>query len=168
MPTIREDVRDKVAHLGHGTTTGQSLIEELSLTRTFEIVKPNDAAATDALTIFPIRFPVAVKLKSIHIVPGLAVTAHDTNYATLTLTSENGAGGGSAAVFACTTKVTGSTGTGDWVVGVPIDCSTSKCSTPFVPDLTLAAGRVLKWVQAKAAGGVSLQYSISIVYQLNG
>ena len=166
--TIRTDLRDKVAHLGHGTTTGQENLEEVPLARTFDFVKPVDAAAGETLTAFIIRFPEAVKLKSIHLVPGASMTAHDTNYSTLTMTSENGAGGGSAAVFACTTKKTTAAGTGDWVKGNVLSASGTLFSTPFVVDTALAAGSVLKLVQAKAAGGIALSYGISVVYQLNG
>lgn len=165
--TIRTDLRDKVAHLGHMTTTGQVTLEEGPLTRAFSFVREPDAAASTALTTFFIRFPTAVKLKTFHLVPGAAMTANDTNYASLIITSENGAGGGSATVAACTTKKTTASGTGDWVKGTTIDATGTAFSTPFVVDTALAAGSVLKLAQAKGGGGVALSYSLSIVYQLN-
>lgn len=165
--TIRSDMRDYVSHLGHGTTTGQSTLTEKPLTRYFDFVKEPDAAAGDTLTTFFVRFPVAVKLVSIHLTPGAAMTANDTNYATLTCTSEDGAGGGSAAVFTCTTKKAAASGTGDWVAGDTLDASSTLFSTAF-SEKELAAGSVLKLVQAKAAAGVALSYSLTVEFQLNG
>ena len=77
--------------------------------------------------------------------PDAALTAHDTNYATLTVRKRDGAGGAASTVASVTTKITG--GSGDWDAFEAVDLGT-------VTGGALAAGTVLTFIIAKSGGGV--------------
>lgn len=77
--------------------------------------------------------------------PDAALTAHDTNYATLTVKKRDGLGGAASTVASVTTKITG--GSGDWDAFEAVDLGT-------VTGGALAAGTVLTFTIAKSGGGV--------------
>jgi hypothetical protein len=168
--TIRSDLRDKVSHLGHGTTTGKATLSTLPLQRSVQWSKRPDHNAAHATTAeYLVRFDQAVRLKSVHLIPSAALVANDTDFATITISSAAGAGGGLTAVAVCKTEPSGGHGgTGDWALGVPIDLSSATLTvTPFA-EVDLAAGRVLCIAIAKAGAGVVTHFSLDIAYELNG
>jgi hypothetical protein len=72
-----------------------------------------DAAAADATAATPFgRIHQDVELKRLELLPLNTLTAHDTNYATITVKA------GTTTIWTFTTKITG--GSGDWVSGTPI------------------------------------------------
>lgn len=82
-----------------------------------------DGAAGTATAESPIpRAPIACRVVSAQFVPGAALTAHDTTYATFTLRKRNGAGGAAVVLATVTTKITG--GSGDWTAFIPVDFGT--------------------------------------------
>lgn len=95
---------------------------------------------------------------SAEVIPANALTAHDTNYATLTLGSADGAGGAVTSFDSWNTKITG--GTGNWTQGVP-ETFTIVSSTD-----TLDEGEALMLVQASAGAGVAIDATIEVEYRL--
>lgn len=85
--------------------------------------------------------PVAARLAA-----NAAVTAHDTNYATITFSCYTSAGATKTTIATITTKITG--GTGD------IAQFASKALT--VSAVTVPAGAVITFEVAKASAGVAL------------
>ena len=83
----------------------------------------------------------------ISFVPAAAVTADDTNYATLTVTKRDYNGANSATVVAQTTKITG--GSGDWTIHVPVSLGTLSITA-------LDDGEELVVGIAKAGSGVAI------------
>lgn len=82
------------------------------------------------------------------------LTAHDTNYATLSLVYDDGAGGSETTVASQTTKITG--GSGNWTAGNMIDIPVSAAIIP-------AAGKQLRFKIAKAASGVVVPVGVLCV-----
>jgi hypothetical protein len=113
-------------------------------------------ALTDAQAETAIfRIPNNATITSIKIVPTGAVSANDTNYATITIARRDGAGGSPATISAPTTKITG--GTGNWVAFTTIDLT--------LANTYCAAGTVITYAIAKAAAGISLpSFVISVNY----
>jgi hypothetical protein len=92
------------------------------------------------------RAQVASTVSAVHYVPTDALTAHDTNYATLTL-YQRAAGGGSQTKVAEALTTTGDTG--NWTAFAPV-ALTLEAS----PADSLDAGQPLTVAIAKAAAGV--------------
>lgn len=149
----------KLSHLAHGETTGPADIDELNRTRVLRIGYGLEAAAGNTTELTLGIMEDAVELVSAKYIPGNALTANDTNYATLTLGSADGAGGAVTAFDAFTTKITG--GSGDWVQGVP-ETFTIVTSTD-----TLTEGQALVVDIAKAAAGVAIPTGVfEVVYRV--
>lgn len=105
----------------------------------------DDSLAADTLAVFFFRAKEARTITAARYIPNSTLTAHDTNYATLTVSVEDGAGGAVGTAASKTTKITG--GSGNWAAGVPVDLALGAA-------VTLAAGQVLKFAITKAAAGV--------------
>lgn len=90
------------------------------------------------------------KMLRVYYLPGAALTAHDANYATITVSRYTAAGGSKTTVATATTKITG--GTGDWTAFVPVEIALS--ATPA--NLILESGSILTYEVAKAASGVAI------------
>lgn len=89
-----------------------------------------------------------VKFTSVRFTPGAALTSDDTNYATVSLVYNDGAGGGDTVVASATTKTSGSGGTGSWVADTPVVIPITAANA-VVP-----AGKNLQFKVAKTASGV--------------
>lgn len=90
---------------------------------------------------------MACEVTKITFTPSATLTAHDTNYATLTVAKRDGAGGAAADMAAINTKITG--GTGNWAAFVAEDFGA-------LTGATLAAGNVLTLEIEKASDGVAV------------
>lgn len=115
---------------------------------TFNVVRAQDGAAGTTTAETAVAMSVQKgKLVKAYYVPAGAVTAHDTNYATITVSRYTAAGGSKTTVASITTKITG--GSGNWTAFVPVEIT-------LATDTALEAGACLTYEIAKAASGVQL------------
>lgn len=174
MPTDREILNKAVAGLigGSSEPTGDPLAGGAAgqtagagramQRRVFRLLKPDaELAATDIMTngvgnnatvtyAFPLVVPHTSRLvaASMHVMN--ALTGHDTTYATLNVTKDNGAGSSLVVVLSNTTKLTG--GLGTLAVATAINLTPSIITTSGANDI--AAGQVLRLQITKASTGV--------------
>lgn len=174
MPTDREILNKAVAGLigGSSEPTGDPLAGGAAgqtagagramQRRVFRLLKPDaELAATDIMTngvgnnatvtyAFPLVVPHTSRLvaASMHVMN--ALTGHDTTYATLNVTKDNGAGSSLVVVLSNTTKLTG--GLGTLAVATAINLTPSIIATSGANDI--AAGQVLRLQITKASTGV--------------
>ena len=114
----------------------------------FNVPRAQDAAAGTTTAEAAVAMTVQKgKLVKAYYVPAGAVTAHDTNYATITISRYTAAGGSKTTVASITTKITG--GSGNWTAFVPVEIT-------LATDTALEAGACLTYEIAKAASGVQL------------
>ncbi len=127
----------------------------LLTTQQFEFVKAaaDGAANTATAETLVARVPVAGRILAAYYCPSAALTADNTDYATLSLAKRDGAGGASAAVASKATTVAGS---GSWTAFVPVSLGT-------ISNGTLAAGNVLTFAIAKAGSGVAVPSGTLVV-----
>lgn len=107
-----------------------------------------DAAAGTATaeSLIP-RHPRQERVVAIEYIPAAALTANDTDYATLTVYKRAAAGGSQTALASITTKITG--GSGNWTAFVAVDFGTIA-----TPDLLV--GDNLTVAITKAGSGVAI------------
>lgn len=107
-----------------------------------------DAAAGTATaeSLIP-RLGRQERIVGIEFVPAAALTANDTDYATITVRKRDGAGGAAVVVATLTTKITG--GSGNWTAFVPVSLGTITA-----PDLL--SGDLLTIEITKAGSGVAV------------
>lgn len=104
------------------------------------------AGTATAESLIP-RHPRKERVVGIEFVPAAALTANDTDYATLTVYKRAAAGGSQTALASITTKITG--GSGNWTAFVAVDFGTIATPDLLVGDnLTLAI--------TKAGSGVAV------------
>lgn len=106
-----------------------------------------DGSAGATLSHYLYRADTARTITAVRIIPDGTLTAHATNYATISIAVEDGAAGAVGTAASQTTKTTGAGGSGDWAAGVPVDITLGA-------TVALSAGQVLKGSIAKAASGV--------------
>jgi len=123
--------------------------------RTFHILVADAATAGTAVTeTVIVQVQRAGIAKAVRIATPIAVTAHDTNYATFTVAKRTGSGSAST-IASQTTKITG--GSGNVTAFVPVTLTLTDA------NVVLAAGDVLTIAIAKASSGVALTASTSYV-----
>jgi hypothetical protein len=150
------------AALGGGTLTAQGGEDMVNALTDFHIeyVKSSaDSMATDATsaTMFwcnPYDFDVV--LVSGKAVSASTLTAHDTNYATITVQVDDGANGTPVAALTWTTTTTG---TGNWAA----DTAKANTATASATVCTVAPGACVHFAIAKASSGVAVPASRYIV-----
>jgi len=120
--------------------------------RTIVLRKPDaDAMAADATAYTAadqVRMRSAGRVLGAYIQPTATLTAHDTNYATVSVEKGDGAGGAGVVMASKTTKITG--GTNDWAAGRTEALALSATLANF----HFVAGAVIGFSIAKAAAGV--------------
>lgn len=123
--------------------------------RTYSVLIDDAATAGTAVTETVIaRVPVASRVVSMYMSSPIAVTAHDTNYATVTVAKRTDGAAGTT-VGSETTQTSGSGGTGNMTAFAPY-------AIPLVAAaVDLAAGASLTVAVAKAAAGVALTAATS-------
>ncbi len=89
----------------------------------------------------------ACKVTVARILPDAALTASDTNYATITIGYTDDLGGAATTVATITTQVTG--GSGNWVADQSV--AMTLATDPSVPT-----NKALKFISAKTAAGVAI------------
>jgi len=142
----------------HHEAGGPAQVQVMTRGRVARLIVPADAAAGDARNIPLLRAEQAIIVQSIRIIPAADVTEHDTNYATLDLSTEDGLAGGFTSVQAVTTKITG---------GIDLDARVLVAPFTSAVGLAMAAGRTLWIVQTKAAAGTAIsQLCIEVHYDL--
>ena len=90
------------------------------------------AGTATAESVIP-RLKRQERIVSIEYVPAAALTANDTNYATITIRKRDGAGGAAVTVASVTTKITG--GSGDWTAFQAVSLGTIANADLLVGDL---------------------------------
>ena len=122
-----------------------------------EYQKTTDGAANTATTEFVFaRVNLASTVSKIYYTPTGTLTADDTNYATITVATRDGEGGGATTLKAVTTKITG--GTGDWSAFTSVDFGT-------LSSAAVDAGGVLTLTIAKSGSGVAVPGGVlTVVY----
>lgn len=105
----------------------------------------DDGAASDTTAETPLFSPESgAVVLSVKYLPSAALTADNTNYATLSVDSRDAAGGSNAVIASITTEITG---TGDWVAFVAEDFGT-------LANTAIVAGGAVTFAIAKAGTGV--------------
>ncbi len=132
------------ASAGAGATA--SKIDHVHPPTTISVQLRADALASDATAeTCVLRVKAASTLTKLYLVPDAALTAHNTNYATITVKKRDGAGGAGSSVASITTEITGG---GHWTAFSKLDLGT-------LTGAVLAAGTVLTITVTKAAAGVA-------------
>lgn len=124
----------------------------------WEVQRVVDAAAADATAETVVGYvPKApganastAKVLRVYYLPGAALTAHDTDYATILVSKYTAAGASKTTVATITTKITG--GSGNWTAFVPMEITLSATAA----NLILASGAILTYEVSKAGNGVAL------------
>lgn len=106
-----------------------------------------DSLAADTTAHYIFRADTARTIKAAYFIPDASLTSNSTNYATLSATVEDGAGGAVGTAASVTTKTSGGGGSGNWTAGTPVALTLGA-------TLALTAGQVVKFGIAKAAAGV--------------
>ncbi len=154
MPTDREILKAQVA----GALAGTACTDPVATAKVAASHGPvivftkasadSMAADTTAETYTGLYFPRACRIRSLYIITTAAgLTAHASNYATITVSKRNAAAGGKTTVGTLTTTVVSS---GNLTQGV----GTAFVLSTTAGALDLVAGGSLTWEIAKAASGV--------------
>lgn len=115
---------------------------------TFNVARAVDGAASTTTAEIAVGVsPRAGKLFRAYYLPSAGLTAHDTTYATITVSRYTAAGGSKTTIASMTTKITG--GSGDWVAFVPE-------ALTLAADVALEAGAIITYEIAKASTGVAV------------
>lgn len=145
---------DAVGPTGVAGVGGDQVLKNLiDFERTFTKAAA-DAMASDTTAntiIWCNPYPFSVQLVSARAVGQAGLTAHDTNFATITLKTDDGAAGTPNVAVTWATTLTG--GTGTWTAAI------AKTGALTVANLTLVAGGCLHFNIAKAAAGVVVPIS---------
>jgi hypothetical protein len=115
-----------------------------------------DAAANTATAEHAIgHSPAAGTVRSVKYVPTAALTADNTNYATITVWKRDSAGANQTKVAEVTTQITGS---GNWTAFAPVALTLQAAA-----NIALAAGSSLTVQIAKAGSGVQVPAGTLVV-----
>lgn len=126
----------------------------------YEVARAQDAAAgtTTAETVVgcsianPANPTGPSKVLRVYYVPAAGVTAHDSNYATITVSKYTAAGASKTTVATITTQTTGGGGSGDWTALVPMEITLSST----LANRIVEPKATLTYEIAKASSGVQL------------
>jgi len=99
-------------------------------------------------------YDFSLRVVSARIVSASALTAHDTDFATITVKTDNGANGSPATAL---TWETTTTGTGSWATDV------AEAATVTAANATLVAGGCLHFNIAKGGSGVVVPASLVVI-----
>lgn len=133
------------AAVGNGTTAARANHVHAPAAQSVRFAADAAASTATAETVIA-EFKAATTLSKVYLAPDAALTADNTNYATITIKVRDGAGGAASTVVALTTEITGS---GDWTAFTKVDLGT-------LANAVIPAGAVLTKTVAKAASGVQL------------
>lgn len=111
-----------------------------------------DAMAADVTALTKVwcnPYPFSLYLQTAIITPAAALTAHDTNNASVLLLTDNAADSTPAAAATWLTATTSASGTGNWVTDIGVRPSSFTAANRILP-----AGGNLFWQITKASAGV--------------
>jgi hypothetical protein len=112
-----------------------------------ESADPVATATTTERVVF--TAPEDVTLTDVFVEPSAAVTASDTNYATVLVSRRDASGGNRATIVSATTRTSGSGGTGSWT-------AFGRVSLGSLSNTSLAEGQKVTIEVLKAGLGVAL------------
>ena len=124
------------------------------MTRQVDLLLIRAAAGTVDGDVFTNPLPVKLRIISGYFTPQAAVTANDTNYATVTLAN------GATTLHSFDTRTSGSGGTGDLAATTPIALTFAAAAVGTI--LEIAPGAAIKLNKAVTASGVAIygRYSL--------
>lgn len=144
------------------TTTGAGRAMQRRVFRIFKLAA--DAVAADTTTngvcagngtpsfAMQVYVPHKARLVDAKLTPMAAVTSHNTTYATVNVTKDNGAGGSQTVILSNTTKTSAAGGLGSWAAASMINLTPSIITASDAH--VIAAGSYLQLQIAKASTGV--------------
>ena len=161
MPAL-STIRTSLHGFFHWVTSGAAAVDQFAVNRRVLLHKlSEDAAAGDELAEMPIyidsRTAGGLVVTAVKFVPAAALTAHDTNYKTVTVSWRSAAGGAATVVATGTTKTSGGGGSGNWTAFVPVSLPVTAANA------TLPAGGQLTFLFSKAGTGVKLPAGTLVV-----
>ena len=159
MPAL-STIRTSLHGFFHWVTSGAAAVDQFAVNRRVLLHLPSGAAtATASVAEFPVyldsRVPNGATVTAVKYVPAGTLTAHDTNYITLTLKHRTAAGASATTVATVNTKITG--GTGNWSAFSPV------AVTVDTANATIPANGMLTATVAKVAAGVDLPAGTLVV-----
>ena len=119
-----------------------------------KLVDATDSTATAESAMFKCPVDLKLTIASLEYVPSAAVTGHDTNYASIIISTRTAAGTETTRATT-TTKLTG--GTGTWVAGVAEDLMGTW-------DGVLAAGSSIAFEITKAGTGAIIPLGCFVIH----
>ena len=124
------------------------------MTRQVDLLLIRAAAGTVDGDVYTNALPVKLRIISGYFTPQAAVTANDTNYATVTLAN------GATTLHSFDTRTSGSGGTGDLAATTPIALTFAAAAVGTI--LEIAPGAAIKLNKTVAASGVAIygRYSL--------
>jgi hypothetical protein len=124
------------------------------MTRQVDLLLIRAAAGTVDGDVYVNPLPVKLRIISGYFTPQAAVTANDTNYATVTLAN------GATTLHSFDTRTSGSGGTGDLAATTPIALTFASAAVGTI--LEIAPGAAIKLNKAVTASGVAIygRYSL--------
>jgi hypothetical protein len=124
------------------------------MTRQVDLLLIRAAAGTVDGDVYVNPLPVKLRIISGYFTPQAAVTANDTNYATVTLAN------GATTLHSFDTRTSGSGGTGDLAATTPIALTFAAAAVGTI--LEIAPGAAIKLNKAVTASGVAIygRYSL--------
>lgn len=126
-------------------------------TKYYQFLVSDAATAGTAVTETAMKIPVQGKVIGVSVTAPIAVTANDTNYATVTVAKRT-AGGSASTIAAKNTKTSGSSGSGSLTAFAPYDFPAAAFTAA---NIQLAAGDALTLAIAKTGTGVALNAATS-------
>lgn len=105
-----------------------------------------ESMASDTSDVLLFRTIRKIKINAVRVIPRAGLTGHDTNYATVAVTSDDDAGGSDTTLASGATTLTG--GTGTWTA------HRSVALTITAANAIVDAGKAIHFTTAKAAAGV--------------
>jgi hypothetical protein len=124
------------------------------MTRQVDLLLIRAAAGTVDGDVYVNPLPVKLRIISGYFTPQAAVTANDTNYATVTLAN------GATTLHSFDTRTSGSGGTGDLAATTPIALTLAAAAVGTI--LEIAPGAAIKLNKTVTASGVAIygRYSL--------
>lgn len=156
MATYKQIAEWILAPFGHSLSGGQAGVDYMLRNRVLRVRQDIvDNAAADTYTRYVLKADKALTITAITIIPDAVVTAHNTNYATMSFAT-----GTAGSMTSRDSILTTITGTDDWAAGVPE-------AFTVVPDTdSLAVGELLSYSKAVAAAGVAIPgHTLEVHYE---
>ena len=123
-------------------------IAKMFFVLSLRVERATDAAASTVTSETVVAgVPRRTRVLFAYYVPAAALTADNTNYATITVSARDAAGGNKTTIASRTTQITGS---GNWTAWVPVPLTVTAVTSH------VAAGGTITYEVAKAGTGVQL------------